>query len=170
MGLTGLIIASVALSGIQMMAQNAALDDQAEAAREQANAEIEELDRQRHEEAKVAQEKKADRVRQADKEVASLVVAMADRGGAGGTNEDRLVGEVGGYEGLDLARIEGNKHRKIESLHASQIAARNRALNIGDTISGKKTANFLGFLGGAAAAGVVHAKASAAAEAAKQGT
>src|SRR5690606_22709142 len=101
-------IAGIALMGLSTREQNKALAEESMAAQQQANLEIEELDRQRKQESLIAQEKKADRVREADQKTASMVAALADVGGAGTVNESRFAEEIGFLEGLDLARIEGN--------------------------------------------------------------
>ena len=161
-------LAKVAISAISTISQNRALDRQADQAANQANLEILELNRQRAEENKIAQEKKSDRVREADKAQASLIAALADSGGAGGANESRFVAETGFFEGLDLARIEGNRRRKVESLSSQQTFARNRALNTVDDIRGRQRTGTFNFLGSVISAGTDIAKRRAAADKAEQ--
>ena len=128
-----------------MMEQNEALDDEAQAAADQADLEIQELDRQRRQASAIAQERKADRVITADRQFASMIAAMADNGGHGTQNEARFGAEIGFYEGLDLARIEGNRKREIEALHSKQVAARQVALNTATRVAHQKRINFFTF-------------------------
>lgn len=150
---TILIIAAIAMAAMATAAANKGLDKDTDAAADHANLKIKELDRQRKQESKIAQEVKADRVRQADKQQASMIAALADVGGAGTDNESRFAGEIGLYEGLDIARIEGNRRRKIEALHSEQTAARNFALSVAAQNKSQKKVNTFNFLKGAAMTG-----------------
>lgn len=153
MGTTALFIAFTALNAVSTFAQNAAIDDQSANVAESANRQIAELDRQRKEASLIAQEKKADRVREADKVTASIIASLSEVGGAGTANESRFVQEAGFYEGLDLARIEGNRRREVESLRAEQQAVRSRGLNIIQRNRSRQQSNLFGFLTDTASAG-----------------
>ena len=162
-------LAKVAFSAISTIQQNKQLDREAAQAANQANLEIAELNRQRAEENLIAAEKKSERVREADRLNASNIAALADNGGAGGANEARIVGEVGFYEGIDLARIEGSRRRKVEALSSQQTFSRNRALNTIDNIQGEKKATSLKFLGSVVKAGFSIAGQKSAVDTAEQG-
>jgi hypothetical protein len=136
-----------------MMAANDSIDDQIEAQNEQSRLEIEERDRQRVETGRQAQEQKSDRVREADKQFASMIVSLSEVGG-GDHTAGRFAGETGLYEGLDLARIEGNRRRQVSALHSEQIASRNNALSFAKQGASQKKQNFFNFLGGAASTGM----------------
>jgi hypothetical protein len=153
MGVAALVGLAIGAQFLGMMSANAAVDDQIEAQNEQARLEIEERDRQRKEAGKQAQEQKSDRVRQADKQFASMIVSLSEVGG-GDHTEGRFAGETGLYEGLDLARIEGNRRRQVSALHSEQVASRNSALSFAKQGAAQKQANFFNFLGGAAKIGL----------------
>lgn len=149
MGPAALIAVAIGAGFMGMMASNKAVDEQVRAAQEAANLQIQEGDRQRKEQNRIAQEKRSERVRVADRQFASMVTAMADSGG-GGHMTDRLAGEIGMYEGLDLARIEGNRKGAIKSIHAEQVSARNNALSIARQGAHQKAANFFSFVSNSA--------------------
>lgn len=150
MGTTFFLIFSLATKFIGMIAQNSALNKQSKAAAEQARRDNEELDRQREEATEIAQEKKSDRVREADRETASMVAMLADVGGGGTLNESRFAGEVGFNSGVDLARIEGNRQRELQSLRSQQVGNRQNAINIASENRSKALGNTINFIGGAA--------------------
>jgi len=129
MGFETLALISLGLKVGQTVIQNKALADSSEAAINQSEAEIQEFDRQREEQDAVAAENKSDRVREADKQFASMITALADNGGSGTAAEARFAGEIGFHEGLDLARIEGNRTRGDEALKSRQGASKNRAVD-----------------------------------------
>ena len=130
MGFETLAIIGFAMNAVGAIQQNMAASDATERANRQANeqaeAELVEFDRQREETNRIAAEDKSDRVLQADKQFASLLVSMIESGGAGTQNESRFAGEIGGYEGVDLARIEGNRRGDVESLRSRQKASDTR--------------------------------------------
>ncbi|MCP4899898.1 MAG: hypothetical protein GY906_23265 [bacterium] len=102
----------------------------AQAADEQnrlASLRVEELERQIGEEEDIAREKKSERVREADRSFASMVVALAEQGGLRGANAARGAAEIGFQEGLDLARIKANSASRKASLRAGQKSARDAA-------------------------------------------
>ena len=142
-------LASVGLGFVQSQQQKAAIDAQVREQQRQAQAEIEELERQREEARKQAREQKSDRVREADKQMASMLVALGEIGGAGTINERRFAAEIGFNEGLDLARIESNRRNRVDSLAASQTAAARRARSAVDIGRRQKQGTTLRFLGGA---------------------
>ncbi len=135
---------SIGMGLVSTIFQNQALGDQNAALAEQNALDEIELTRQQEEVNKQSGERKSDIARQADASFASMIVAMADGGGAGGVNQLRLGGDIGSIEGIDLARIEGNRRRQVESIQSrkegSVITARsqiksNVSQGIGNTIS-----------------------------------
>jgi hypothetical protein len=98
------------------------------AATEQANREVAEYERQKEEERLNARSEKSDRARQADRETASMIAAMADSGGLG-TTSSRFAGSIGFIAGVDMARIEGNSISRINALSSRQVAAQQKAAN-----------------------------------------
>ncbi|MQB00193.1 MAG: hypothetical protein GEU78_07865 [Actinobacteria bacterium] len=153
MGVPALIGLAIGAQFMGMMSANAAVDDQIEAQNEQSRLEIEERDRQRTETGRQAQEQKSDRVREADQQFASMIVSLSEVGG-GDHTAGRFAGETGLYEGLDLARIEGNRRRQVSALHSEQVASRNNALSFAKQGAAQKRSNFFNFLGGAANLGM----------------
>ncbi len=149
----GFFVASLALDAIATSSQNDALAAESEAAARQAEAEIEELDRQREFVDEEAATQKSARVRQADKDDATMQVGLVIMGGAGSVNEARLSQEVGYYEGLDIARLEGNRRRQAESLKASQESSKQTALNIGIQNKAQARGNTYSFLSSAVKTG-----------------
>ncbi len=152
-----LIGISVAMMAVSTMFQNQALGDQNKALAEQNRLDQEELTRQQEEVNDQSDEQKSDTARRADADFASMIVAMADGGGAGGVNQLRLGVDIGGIEGINLARIEGNRRRQVESIQAqkqgSTISTRSQIK--GNVNQGRiNTINFLGSAAGAAAGGV----------------
>lgn len=146
MGTTAFLTAAGVFKALTVLEQNKALDEESKAAAEQANLEIEELERQRGEVQKQARAEKSDRAREADKQFASMVASMADNGGAGTQNESRFGAEIGYYEGIDLARVESNRKNQIASLHAEQIASRQTAVNIVQRNKRQQKINFFSAL------------------------
>ncbi len=145
-----LMAVSIGMSLMSVVAQNKALGDQNKAIAEQNALEQEELTRQQEEVNDQSQEKKSDMVRKADGQFASMIVAMADGGGAGGINQLRLGADIGGIEGMNLARIEGNRRRQVESIQASKATATvGTAARIRANRSQGKI-NTINFIGGAA--------------------
>ena len=144
---------SMAMAAKAAQEQKKAAAAQAEAAARQAEGEIKELDRQREFVDEKAAADKSERVRESDRMNASMLVGMADMGGEGTSNEARLSQEVGFYEGLDIARLEGNRTRQAESLRASQIASKQRAQNVGIQMKFKQNAIKYQFLSSAAKTG-----------------
>jgi hypothetical protein len=153
MGQAALVGLMIGAQFMGMMAANDAIDDQVDAANEQTRLEIEEKDRQRKETGRQAQEQKSDRVRAADKQFASMIVSLSEVGG-GDHTAGRFAGETGLYEGLDLARIEGNRRRQVSALHSEQVASRNNALSFAKQGVAQKKSNFFNFLAGSASTGM----------------
>lgn len=93
---------------------------QAKAAASAAQAEFDNKNRELTEQQKQADEeakqKKGDRAREADRELATLRVIAGETGGLGTVTSGRLSGEAAYFEGLDLARIESNRSRQVASL------------------------------------------------------
>lgn len=99
------------------------------AAADQAEAEAAEFRRQQDVAKEREREAMSDRTRQADREMASMIAAMAENGGLGTTNATGLAVDIGGIEGLDLARIQGNTRREIEALESRARASIARGRN-----------------------------------------
>ena len=154
MGFEILTLASLAFKAFSTIQANKAQDQIAQQAVAQSDAEVIELQRQRDERSEIAQEEKADRVREADQQFASMVTRLADVGGAGTQNEARFAQEIGGFEGLDVARIESNRRRDVESIKSRQQVSQSRALDTVAATKGRKKANSLGFISSAVGAGV----------------
>ena len=144
---------SIAASAAAASEQKKALAAANVAAGEQADLEIEELNRQRGFVNEEAALQKAGRVRESDRMHATMMVGMADMGGADSVNAGRLSQEVGYYEGIDIARLEGNRVRQVESLKAKQQFAKNKAINIGTQNSAKSKQVTYSFLSSAAKTG-----------------
>ena len=154
MGISAILsVVSLAMGAMATSAQNKALEAQSQAAARQAEGEIREFDRQRDFANKKSAADKSARVREADRDHASMLVGMADMGGEGTTNEARLSSEVGFYEGLDIARLEGNRVRQGESLKSKQVASKNKALNIAAQNKAQAKVNTYKFLSSAATTG-----------------
>lgn len=131
----------------QKSAEKAATRANIESVEEQTELEIEELFRQQEFLIEKAQEDKSDRVREADALFASMIVAMADGGGAGSINQVRFGVEIGFNEGIDIARIESNRRREIEARQSGKQAALNRlkdAKRAGGIRNKASSARFLG--------------------------
>jgi hypothetical protein len=125
-------------------------NQQAEAAQQAADEQVQELERQKGEERLNARSQKSDRAREADKSFASMVAAMADNGGLGTGNASRFAGDIGFVAGMDFARIEGNSISKINSLTSQQRSARMRAANATNQARGAMIGSILGAAGGIA--------------------
>jgi len=107
------------------------LADKVERAGEEGNAQIDEINRQRRELEDQEQEQKAERIAEADRQHAQVVAAMAELGGGGmAANEARFIGEVGGMEGLDLARIAGNANRQHKAMYSQQSAIHREVIGV----------------------------------------
>lgn len=126
MGLETLAIAGLALSAVSSFASIGQAQAQAGAAKKAAAAnyqlQSEELTRRQKEENRLAAEKKSDVIRKADQQLGAVRTAQAEMG-ASPVSFMRLFSEVGGVEGLDLSRIEGNRKNTIEALQAGKKAA-----------------------------------------------
>jgi len=144
---------SMAMAAKAQQEQEKALAEQSKAAAIQAESEIKELDRQREFVDEEAATQKSARVREADRMEASMLVGMADMGGEGSANEARLSQEVGFYEGLDIARLEGNRTRQAESLKSQQVSAKNTAISLGIQNRFKAKASKYQFMSSAAKSG-----------------
>lgn len=158
-----LILAAVtavtaATSAAAKGAQNQALQSQLNAQGEAAQAQINELSRQRQEASKQGQEEKSERARRGDKEVASILAAMAEVGGGGTQVAGRLTAEAAGDTALDLARVEGNRQRRVQSLFSQQEAAFRSVGNLAAENKAKANANRIAFFGDVASSAASGAK------------
>jgi hypothetical protein len=120
--MVGLAI-SVASAAMQAKGQADAAQAQIDAAGRQAQLDADEQFRQAGIANKQAQADKSATVRAADASMASMIVGM---GGAGGINTVRSAAEIGFTEGVDLARIEGNRQRQVGGNRARTQSAINR--------------------------------------------
>ena len=154
MGLETMAIISIGMSAIGAVSSfvQAGQDaDAAAAAAQQQNAFNQaEFSRQQQENIRVADEQKGDIVRAADQEIGSIR-SMAWEVGATDNALFRTVSEVGGLEGLDLSRTEGNLKADNDALQARKSAS---AFTATDTIrtaqnraTSAKTGAILGFVG-----------------------
>lgn len=129
MGMEALTIAAIAMSAVgAVMSSSAAADQasmQAEMAHQQAQAQVNELAQQQADVNAKANEEKSDRIRQAERELASARVASAE----GFSMTNRLVGEIGYNEGLDLSRIESSRVNSTEAITSRMKAASAGAVN-----------------------------------------
>ncbi len=141
-----LLAISVGLALAATVEQNKALGEQNQAFAEQNALEQAELTRQQEEVGAQAQEQKSDTARRADASFASMIVAMADGGGAGGVNQLRLGADIGSIEGIDLARIEGNRRRQVESIQSRKEGSTIRTRSRIKANVSKGRANTLSFL------------------------
>jgi hypothetical protein len=122
-------VAKLALTSIQGFLGVDAAQSEANAVAEQTQEQIAELERQKIGVAVKKRAEMSDRMREADRQFASMVVAMADNGGLGTVNAGGLAGSIGYVTGVDMSRIQYNANAEIASLTASQRAARRRAIN-----------------------------------------
>lgn len=130
MGSTQMAVAQVGMSLLQGIGAMKQAKATSAAATEQSQQEWQEFHRQKQEATDAARAKKSDRAAEADKLMGQMLAVMADNGGAGTSNESRFAGEIGFLEGLDIARIEGNRRKEVEALSSAQNASGWRALNI----------------------------------------
>jgi hypothetical protein len=100
---------------------------ESKAAEQQSQDEQVEVQRQQVQATEISQGEKSDRAIAADRQIASMTVAMETLGGAGSQNEARLGREIAGVAALDIARIEGNRRRQVEALESQATTSRNRA-------------------------------------------
>ena len=117
-------IATAIILGVSAAVSIAGTVSAANAQIDAADAQGEELTRQQEETNLISQEQRSDRARQASKDFASMTVAMAESGGAAGQNEQRFGGEIQYLNGLDLARIEGNRRNQVAALQADKRSVR----------------------------------------------
>ncbi len=138
----------ILLQAVQGIMGVIAAGQQSSAAQEVAEREVEELERQKEEEELNERAKRSDRAREADREFATMIVSMADNGGAGTGNALRFAGEIGFISGIDLARISGNSIGRRAAMTAKQQAATARADNISSASAGSAFSALLSTAGG----------------------
>lgn len=132
-------IISFAMMAAQAISANMQAKQQAKMAEQTAaqnkDLAIEEATRQQTEVNRVAGEDKSDRARIADRELATLRVMSGETGGAT-TTYQRMIQELGFFEGMDISRIEGNRKSKVDALqddkkgailHYEQVKAQSKA-------------------------------------------
>lgn len=137
------VLSTVASAKMQADAANAAAEDQAAIAQAQIN----EIERQKGEVNKQADDEKSLRVRQAEADLARARVASAE--GFGMIN--REIGEIGYVEGFDLSRIESNRKGQMAAMRSQQEAAKQGGVmaynNAKRTSSAARTSAVLGTIG-----------------------
>ncbi len=138
----------ILLQAVQGIMGVISASQQSNAAQDVAEREAAELERQKDEEKINERSKRSDRAREADRQFATMLVSMADNGGAGTGNAARFAGEIGFVSGIDLARISGNSISKRAALSAKQDASRARADNISSAATGSAFAALLTAAGG----------------------
>ncbi len=141
---------TIGMSLASTLSKNQALGDQNRAFAEENALQQLELTRQQEQVNVQAGERKSDTARRADADFALMIVSMADGGGAGGVNQLRFGADIGGIEGIDLARIEGNRRRQVESIQSRKEGSTIRTRSRIKANVSKGRGNILSFLGGAA--------------------
>jgi predicted NBD/HSP70 family sugar kinase len=116
-----MMAASLAMSGIQTMAQNSAMREQQKHYDETARLQVEELRRQQKRDDQIAAEEKSDIAREFALELGSLIAAAAD-GGVTTAGLARAGGAAGAVAGLDKARIESNRQEGQSRRRADSLA------------------------------------------------
>ena len=137
------------MGGVQMMAQNSAINKRISARNKQAKAEVEELTRQKKRDDTIAAEKKSDRAREFDIQLGTLLAAAAD-GGVTKAGLARSGAAAGFIAGLDKARIESNRQEGVSQKRAHQIAILDETAAANSADRETKTGNMLSFFGNAA--------------------
>lgn len=129
MASAALLIGSLVFTGASTIIGNIS-------ASKQAQAQIDELERQKKRERLIAQEKKSDIAREEDREIGAMLAAQADTGATIGSLA-RFGGEIAGIAGLDIARIESNVQERNAARRAKQlsIAATTKSQILGNTLS-----------------------------------
>lgn len=129
----GAAILAVVIAAASAAAQAAAAKQQARVivqAAEDDNVLIQnEFTRQQVEVERVSEEAKSDVVRRADAQLGTLFASVGELGSSTSTIQ-RLVAEIGGFEGLDLSRIESNNRADVEALQARKVAASQGSTNV----------------------------------------
>ncbi len=141
---------SIGMAAVSTIFQNQALSAQNQAFAEEQRLNQIEVTRQQTEANVRAKQDQSDVSRRADASFASMIVAMADGGGAGGVNEIRLGADVGSIEGIDLARIEGNRRRQVEALQSNKELGTIKTKSAIKANVNKGLSNTFSFLGSAA--------------------
>lgn len=116
-----ILVVMLAMTAIQTAMSMKAASDQQKSAEAAARRQQDELKRQQRRADLVAQEQKSDKAREADREIGAIMAAAADNGSSGAAIA-RMVGDVGGIEGLDVARIESNRAEGQAARHAEGIS------------------------------------------------
>lgn len=151
-----LAIGSGVLAGVSAFAQagqaKAMARAEEEAAQQQWQLQQEELTRQQREAQETAAEERSDVVRRASRELGTIRAMAGDMGASSGAFA-RMVAELGGSEGIDLARINRNRDNRVDSLQASKKGSSqeytNRVTYARNQASAAKTNAVLGFAGSA---------------------
>ncbi len=140
---------STAMSGASMLMANRAANEQQRAAEEAAVRQQEELKRQQDRADLVAQEEKSDIAREADRRIGEMLAFQADTG-ATTMGIARLAGDIGGIEGLDIARIESNRKEGQFARNAEGVAINDNVIQRAKETRAANTGRFLSFVGGTA--------------------
>ncbi len=144
------LVSAVGTARAENEAAQASIDSQAA----QTALEVEELGRQQDAANEIAQEDKSDAVREADAQFASMIVALADGGGAGSINQARSAVEIGFTEGVNVARIEGNRRREVAAKQSGKRGSVNRLTDTNKAAKIKSRAATTRFLGSVASTGI----------------
>lgn len=140
--------AVTAFTGTQRARANA--EAEADAAAQEFALQQTELTRQQREAQGIAQEERSDVVRRANQELGTLR-AMTGEMGASPNAFARMVAELGGAEGIDLARINRNRDNRVSALQASKDSSSqqytNRATAAYNQGKSQITSSVLGFVG-----------------------
>jgi len=123
-----LLIGSLAFSALSTASKNRALERKQEAANDSVRRRIKEFEREQGEDDLVAQEKKSDRAKIADRQMGMAIAASADSG-VTINGLARTAGNIGGIFGLDKARIEDNRQKRQSQRRAAGIST------IGDNLA-----------------------------------
>lgn len=151
---TMLAIGSLAMSGVTAFVQagqaKSNAEAEAEAAAQENTLRQQELTRQQEEVQGIAREERSDVVRRANRELGTIR-AMAGEMGASRGAFARMVAELGGAEGIDIARINRNRDNRVDSLQASKVSSTqsyaNRVTRANNQASSQITSAALGFVG-----------------------
>lgn len=96
-------------------------------------------------------QEKSDRAKEADRQLSSLRVISGEAGGLGTVNYTRQAGEIASFEGIDIARIEANRDRTIQSLQSQKeggaITARSQLREVSSRSSQSTVGAVFGGLG-----------------------
>lgn len=152
-----LLAVSAGLAVVGGIARQNQIQDQVNSAGEQAQIDIAEATRQQSAAQRETTARKSEIVRSADKDLASMQVAMIEMGGAGSLNERRLGAEISYIAGLNLTREDQNLESRVAALQSEKISAARGARAAQRAGKHSMIANSLGVAGQVANVGVAAA-------------